>query len=318
MRVKVAVVGAGHVGATCAQRIAERELGDVVLLDILEGIPQGKALDLAESAPVERFDVSVKGTNDPAEALSGARVVVVTAGKARTPGMSREDLLRANAAVVRAVADEVRRHAPEAVVVMVTNPLDVMCWLARAVTGFEARRVVGMAGVLDTARFRTFLAEETGISVRDIQAMVLGGHGDAMVPLVRYATVSGIPVEQFVAPERLEAIVERTRKGGIEVIDYLKTGSAYYAPASGAAEMVEAVLRDQNRLLPCSACLEGQYGLTGVYVGVPVVLGEGGVKRIVELPLTDEERTALAASAEVVQGNIERLKNEGFIEARPA
>ena len=312
MRAKIAVVGAGHVGATCAQHIAERGLGDVVLLDVIEGVPQGKALDLAESAPVEQFDGRVVGTNDPA-GLAGADLVVITAGRARTPGMTREDLLLANAAIVKRVVESVREHAPDAVLVVVTNPLDVMCWLVREVTGFEAERVVGMAGVLDTARFRTFLSLETGVSVRDIQAMVLGGHGDAMVPLVRYSSIGGIPVEQFLAPERLSAIVERTRKGGIEVIDHLKTGSAYYAPASGAAEMAEAILRDQRRLLPCSARLDGHYGLTDVYIGVPVVLGAGGVGRIVEIDLTDEEMMALRTSAGGVLENVRILKDGGLV-----
>lgn len=311
MRPKIAVVGAGHVGATCAQRLAERELGDVVLLDVLEGIPQGKGLDLAQSAPIERFDVGVTGTNDPA-AIAGAALVIITAGRARTPGMSREDLLLANAEIVQSVARSVRDRAPGAVVMVVTNPLDVMCWLARAITGFEPARVVGMAGVLDTARFRAFLALETGVSVRDIQTLVLGGHGDAMVPLVRYTTIGGIPVERFLSPERLAAIVARTRQGGIEVINLLKSGSAYYAPSSGAAEMAEAICRDQKRLLPCAAFLDGQYGLSDVYMGVPVILGAGGVERIIELDLSEEEAAAFRASAEVVAENIGILKERGF------
>ena len=311
MRDRIAVVGAGHVGATCAQRIAERDLGDVVLLDVIEGVPQGKGLDMTEAGPVERFDARVLGTNDPAD-LAGARLVVVTAGKARTPVMTREDLLLANATIIRSVADSIRTHAPDAVVVLVTNPLDVMCWLARAVTGFEAGRVIGMAGILDTARFRTFLSMETGISVRDIQAMVLGGHGDSMVPLTRYSTAGGIPIETFIPADRLAEIVERTRKGGIEIINHLKTGSAYYAPSAGAAQMAEAILRDQKRLLPCAAYLTGQYGLEDVYVGVPVILGAAGVERIVELDLTDEESAALAASAGVVAENIALLREKGF------
>jgi len=312
VRARIAVVGAGHVGATCAQHIAERALGDVVLLDVIEGIPQGKALDLAESAPVESFDGRVVGSNAPAD-IAGSALVVVTAGKARTPGMTREDLLLANAAVIRSVAQSIRQEAPDAVVIVVTNPLDVMCWLMRALTGFEASRVVGMAGILDTARFRTFLSQETGVSVRDIQAMVLGGHGDAMLPLLRYSTISGIPVEHFLPPEQLSAIVERTRRGGIEIINYLKSGSAYYAPASGAAEMAEAVLRDQHRLLPCSAHLDGQYGLREVYIGVPVILGAGGVERVVEVELTEEETTALRTSAEVVGEGIQVLRDKGFV-----
>jgi malate dehydrogenase len=310
MRPKIAVIGAGNVGATCAQRLAERELGDVSLVDVVEGVPQGKGLDLAESAPVERFDVRIGGESDPS-AIAGADLVIVTAGKPRTPGMTREDLLLMNARIIQSVAHSIKTYAPRATVMMVTNPLDVMCWLARAVTGFPAARVLGMAGVLDSARFRAFLAMETGLSVRDIQTMVLGGHGDAMVPLVRYSTVSGIPVEQFVSAERLAAIVQRTRDGGAEIVNLLKTGGAYYAPASGVAEMSAAILRDQKRLLPCSAYLDGAYGLRDVYVGVPAVLGAAGVERIVELPLLEDELAALRASAAVVAQNIQVLKANG-------
>lgn len=298
---KITVVGAGNVGATLAQRLAERQLArEVVLVDVLEGIPQGKALDQWESGPIEGFDTRVVGTNDYGPA-AGSELFVVTAGIARKPGMSRDDLVKTNAGIVKSVSQEIRRVAPQALVIVVSNPLDVMCWVAKQVTGFPRERVIGMAGVLDTARYRTFLAEALQVSVEDIQAMVLGGHGDTMVPLVSYTTVSGIPVTQLLDRSRLDAIVQRTREGGAEIVSYLKTGSAYYAPSAAAAQMVEAIVRDKHRLLPCSAWLEGEYGLSGLYLGVPCKLGARGLEQIVEVELTPEERAALQRSADSVR-----------------
>ncbi len=298
---KITVVGAGHVGATTAQRLAEKELArEVVLVDILEGIPVGKGLDQTQSGPVEGFDSRVVGANDygPAE---GSEVFVVTAGIPRKPGMSRDDLVKTNADIVKSVSQEIKKCAPNAIIVMVSNPLDVMAWVAKEVTGFPRERVIGMAGILDTARFRTFLAEAIDVSVEDIQAMVLGGHGDSMVPLISYTTVSGIPVTQLIKRDELDAIVERTRKGGGEIVSYLKTGSAYYAPSSGAVQMVEAIAKDKKRLLPCAAWLEGEFGLSGLFVGVPCKLGAGGLEKIVEIELTKEEHAALKKSAEAVK-----------------
>lgn len=297
----ITVVGAGNVGATTAQRLAEKALARrIVLVDVVDGIPQGKGLDQWESAPIEGFDSRVIGSNDYAPA-AGSELVVVTAGIARKPGMSRDDLVRTNADIVKQVSQELRRHCPDAIVVMVSNPLDVMCWVAREVTGFPRERVVGMAGVLDTARYRAFLAEALDVSVEDIQAMVMGGHGDTMVPLVSYTTVSGIPVGQLIDQERLAAIVERTRKGGAEIVAYLKTGSAYYAPSAAAVQMVEAIVHDKNRILPCAVWLEGEYGLSGLFCGVPCKLGRQGVEQIIEVELTAAERTALATSAAAVK-----------------
>ncbi len=305
---KVSVIGAGHVGATVAQRIAEKKLAqEVVLVDIIEGIPQGKALDMWESAPIEGFDGKVIGTNGYEE-TAGSDVVVVTAGLARKPGMSRDDLRDKNAEIIKSVTEQVVRYSPQTMIIMVTNPLDVMTYVAYKVSGFEPNRVFGQAGILDTARYRTFLSMELGISVRDIQAMVLGGHGDDMVPLPRYTTVSGIPITQMIAKDRLDAIIERTRKGGGEIVQYLKTGSAYYAPSAAAVEMVEAVIHDAKRLLPCSAWLTGQFGIRDTYAGVPVILGKNGVENIVEIELTDEEKAMLQASANHVKQNIEALK----------
>lgn len=305
---KVSVIGAGHVGATVAQRIAEKKLAqEVVLVDIIEGIPQGKALDMWESAPIEGFDGKVIGTNGYEE-TAGSDVVVVTAGLARKPGMSRDDLRDKNAEIIKSVTEQVVRYSPQTMIIMVTNPLDVMTYVAYKVSGFEPNRVFGQAGILDTARYRTFLSMELGISVRDIQAMVLGGHGDDMVPLPRYTTVSGIPITQMIAKDRLDAIIERTRKGGGEIVQYLKTGSAYYAPSAAAVEMVEAVIHDAKRLLPCSAWLTGQFGIRDTYAGVPVILGKNGVEKIVEIELTDEEKAMLQASANHVKQNIEALK----------
>ena len=301
---KIAVVGAGHVGATTAQRLAEKNLArTVVMIDVVEGIPQGKALDQWQTGPVEGFDSRVIGTNSYAEA-EGADLFVVTAGIARKPGMSRDDLVKTNAGIVRSVSEEIKRAAPNAFIVVVSNPLDVMCVVTKETTGFPRERVMGMAGVLDTARYRTFLAEAIGVSVEDIQAMVLGGHGDTMVPLISYTTVSGIPVTQLVDRETLDAIVKRTRGGGAEIVGHLKTGSAYYAPSAAAVQMVEAIVLDKKRLLPCAAWLEGEFGISGVYCGVPCLLGRGGIERIVEIELSEDERAALHRSAEGVRSTV--------------
>ena len=298
---KITVVGAGHVGATTAQRLAEKELArEVVLVDILEGIPTGKGLDQTQSGPVEGFDSRVIGANDY-ELAAGSDLFVVTAGIPRKPGMSRDDLVKTNADIVKSVSLEIKRVAPDSIVIVVSNPLDVMTWVAKEVTGFPRERVMGMAGILDTARYRAFLSEAIDISVEDIQAMVLGGHGDSMVPLISYTTVSGIPVTQMINGDKLEAIVQRTRKGGGEIVSHLKTGSAYYAPSAGAVQMVEAIAKDKKRLLPCSAWLEGEFGLSGLFVGVPCKLGAGGLEKIVEIDLTPEEQAALEKSAEAVK-----------------
>ena len=298
---KITVVGAGHVGATTAQRLAEKELArEVVLVDILEGIPTGKGLDQTQSGPVEGFDCRVIGANDY-ELAAGSDLFVVTAGIPRKPGMSRDDLVKTNADIVKSVSLEIKRVAPDSIVIVVSNPLDVMTWVAKEVTGFPRERVMGMAGILDTARYRAFLSEAIDISVEDIQAMVLGGHGDSMVPLISYTTVSGIPVTQMINGDKLEAIVQRTRKGGGEIVSHLKTGSAYYAPSAGAVQMVEAIAKDKKRLLPCAAWLEGEFGLSGLFVGVPCKLGAGGLEKIVEIDLTPEEQAALEKSAEAVK-----------------
>ena len=298
---KITVVGAGHVGATTAQRIAEKHLArTVVLIDIVEGVPQGKALDQWQSGPVEGFDARVIGSNDYT-AAADSELFVVTAGIARKPGMSRDDLVKTNAGIVQSVGEQIRRVAPNAMVIVVSNPLDVMCFVMRRATGFPAERVMGMAGVLDTARYRMFLSEAMGISVADIQAMVLGGHGDTMVPLVSYTTVSGIPVTQLLSADALDAIVTRARNGGAEIVAHLKTGSAFYAPSAAAVQMVEAIVLDRKRLLPASAWLQGQFGLNDVYCGVPCLIGRGGLERIVEIALTDAEQSALHASAEAVR-----------------
>ncbi len=301
---KIAVVGGGHVGATVAQRIAEKDLArTVVLIDIVEGVPQGKALDQWESGPIEGFDARVIGTQGYAEA-AGAELFVVTAGIARKPGMSRDDLVKTNAGIVRSVSEAIKEAAPNAIVIVVSNPLDVMCAVAKETTGFPRERVIGMAGVLDTARYRAFLAEALDVSVEDIQAMVLGGHGDTMVPLVSYTTVSGIPVTQLLDAKRLEAIVSRTRQGGAEIVKHLKTGSAYYAPSAAAVQMVEAIVKDKKRVLPCAAWLTGEYGLQDVYCGVPCKLGRNGLEAILEVELSEQERTALHKSAEAVRGTM--------------
>ena len=301
-RPKITVVGAGHVGATTAQRLAEDELGDVILIDIVEGMPQGKALDLAEAAPVLGADALLSGHND-LSAMKGSDVVVVTAGLPRKPGMSREDLLKKNAEIVGGIAETVAEDAPDATVIVVSNPLDVMTWLMWRRTGFPKERVMGMAGVLDAARFSAFIGMELNVSVKDIRAMVLGGHGDSMVPLPRYTTVSGVPITELMASERISELVDRTRNGGAEIVGLLKSGSAFYAPAASAVSMVAAVLRDEKRILPVCTRLEGEYGLSDVFVGVPAKLGEAGVEAVVELALSPEEKAALQASAEKVKSN---------------
>ena len=297
----VAVVGAGNVGATAAQRLAEKNLArTVVMIDVVEGVPQGKGLDQWQSGPIEGFDARVVGSNGYDEA-AGADLFVVTAGIARKPGMSRDDLVKTNAGIVRSVAKEIARVAPKSIIVVVSNPLDVMCYVAMKATGFPRERVLGMAGVLDTARYRTFLAEAMDVSVEDIQAMVLGGHGDTMVPLVSYTTVSGIPVSQLLPADKLAAIVDRTRNGGAEIVAFLKTGSAYYAPSAAAIQMVEAIALDKRRVLPCSVWLQGEYGLKDVFCGVPCKLGRNGLERIIDIKLTEAERAELAKSAEAVR-----------------
>ncbi len=305
---KITVVGAGNVGATTAQRLAEKELArQVVMVDVVEGVPQGKALDQWESAPIEGFDTRVTGTNGYDE-TSNSDIVVITAGIARKPGMSRDDLLNTNAGIVKQVSEQVKRSSPNAIIIMVSNPLDVMCYVAKQVTGFPRERVIGMAGVLDTARYRSFLAEALDVSVKDIQAMVLGGHGDTMVPLVSYTTVSGIPVTQLMDRRRLDAIVDRTRNGGAEIVKYLKTGSAYYAPSAASVQMVEAIVHDSKRILPCAAWLEGEYGLSGLFLGVPCKLGRKGLETILEVELTAQERTDLGKSADAVREPMSVLK----------
>ncbi len=297
----VAVVGAGNVGATAAQRLAEKHLARTVLMiDVVEGVPQGKALDQWQSGPIEGFDARVVGSNGYDEA-AGADLFVVTAGIARKPGMSRDDLVKTNAGIVRSVAKEIARVAPQSIIVVVSNPLDVMCYVAMRASGFPRERVLGMAGVLDTARYRMFLAEAMDVSVEDIQAMVLGGHGDTMVPLVSYTAVSGIPVSQLLAADKLAGIVDRTRGGGAEIVSLLKTGSAYYAPSAAAVQMVEAIALDKRRVLPCAAWLQGEYGLRDVFCGVPCKLGRRGLERILEIKLSDAERADLVKSAEAVR-----------------
>ena len=306
-RRKVSVIGAGNVGATTAQRIAEAGLADVVLVDIIEGLPQGKGLDLAEAAPIVGHDARVVGANGYDE-TAGSDIVVVTSGLARQPGMSRDDLLAKNAGIVRSVVEEAARRSPDAVLIMVTNPLDAMCHVAMETSGFPRERVIGMAGILDSARFRTFIAWELGVSVEDTNAFVLGGHGDTMVPLPRYSTVAGIPITELLAPERIEALVQRTRDGGAEVVALLKSGSAFYAPAAAVAEMVDAILHDRKRVLPCAAYLQGEYGIKGLFVGVPCILGEGGLQRVLEIRLSADEAAAFQGSADAVRELVEKLR----------
>jgi malate dehydrogenase len=305
---KITVVGAGNVGATTAQRLAEKSLArTVVMVDVVEGVPQGKGLDQWESAPVEGFDTRIIGTNGYDESAD-SDIVVITAGIARKPGMSRDDLLNTNAGIVKAVCEQVKRTSPKAIIIMVSNPLDVMCYVAKEVTGFPRERILGMAGVLDTARYRSFLAEALDVSVEDISAMVLGGHGDTMVPLISYTTVSGIPVSQLLDRKTLDAIVDRARNGGAEIVKFLKTGSAYYAPSSAAVQMCEAIALDKKRVLPCAAWLEGEYGMKGLFLGVPCKLGRKGLEKIFEIELTSAERVALGKSADAVREPMAAVK----------
>jgi malate dehydrogenase len=299
-RNRVTVVGAGHVGATTAQRIADAELADVVLIDIIEGVPQGKGLDMLEACPISGSDVQIKGTNDYRD-TKDSDIVVITAGLPRKPGMSRDDLLQKNYDIVKSVTEEVAKYSPNAMLIVISNPLDAMVQTAYKVSGFPKNRVMGMAGILDSARMRAFVAMELKVSVDNIHAFVLGGHGDSMVPLPRYTTVSGIPLPELLSQERIDAIVDRTRKGGGEIVAYLKTGSAYYAPSAASVEMVDAILKDKKKILPVAAYLEGEYGINGLYMGVPAKLGAGGVEEVIEISLTNEERTALQKSAASVQ-----------------
>jgi malate dehydrogenase len=306
-RPKMTVVGAGNVGATVAQYTVERELADVVLVDVIEGVPQGKALDLLQAGPVHGYDCMLTGSNGY-DQTDGSDVVVITAGLARKPGMTRDDLLFKNAEIVGAVVGEVVRRSPQAILILVTNPLDAMVQLAWKKSGFPPERVIGMAGVLDSARFRTFIARELDVSVENVHAFVLGGHGDTMVPLPRYSTVSGIPITELLPPDRIQALVARTANGGAEIVNYLKTGSAYYAPAASVVEMVEVILKDKKKILPCAAYLNGQYGTRGLYVGVPVKLGRRGVEQVIEIRLTADEQAAFQKSVAAVRELVEKLK----------
>ena len=311
MRKKVTVVGSGNVGATVAMRVAEKELADVVLVDILEGVPAGKALDLAEAAPIEGHDSMITGVTNAYSLAKGSDIVIVTAGIPRKPGMSRDDLLTTNAGIMKAVVKEISTVAPNSILLIVSNPLDAMCHVALETSGFDKRRVIGMAGVLDSARFRAFIAMELNVSVENTHAFVLGAHGDTMVPLPRYSSVAGIPITELMSAERIEAIVERTRKGGGEIVSLLKTGSAYYAPASAVTEMAEAILKDKKKILPCVAYLQGEYGINNLFIGVPVKLGSSGVEEIIEIRLTAEENEALQRSAKAVHGLVDDLKRLG-------
>lgn len=306
-RKKITVVGAGNVGATAAHWLASKELGDVVLVDIIEGMPQGKALDLAQAGPVEGYDSRLTGTNGYKE-TANSDIVIITSGIARKPGMSRDDLLNTNAGIVASVTEEVARYSPNCIIIVVSNPLDAMTQVAWKKSGFPKHRVLGMAGVLDSARMRTFIAQEMKVSVEDVNAFVLGGHGDTMVPLPRYSTVAGIPITELLPKERVDAIVARTASGGAEIVSLLKTGSAYYAPSASAVEMVECIIKDKKRILPCAVYLEGEYGINGLFVGVPVKLGAGGVEEIIQINLTTEERAALQKSAAAVQELVDKLK----------
>jgi len=309
MRKKVTVVGAGNVGASCALRLADKELADVVLVDIVEGVPQGKGLDMLQSGPVQGYDVSIVGSNGY-EATANSDVVVITAGFPRKPGMSRDDLLLANYEIVRAATEQAAKYSPDAILIVVTNPLDAMCWTALKVSGFPKQRVVGMAGILDTARYRTFIAEALGVSVESVMALVLGGHGDTMVPLVRLTAVAGIPITELLDQATIDRLVQRTRDGGAEIVKYLKTGSAYYAPSAAAVEMVESILKDKKKILPCAAYLEGEYGFNGVFAGVPVKLGASGIVQIYEVKLSEPEHAMLAKSAASVEELIDILKKK--------
>ncbi|ADU51381.1 malate dehydrogenase (NAD) [Thermaerobacter marianensis DSM 12885] len=305
-RPKVSIVGAGNTGAALAHWLAIKQVADIVLVDVVEGMPQGKALDLMQSAPVEGFDVVITGSNDYA-ATAGSDVVVITAGAARKPGMSRDDLVNINTGIVREITAQVARYSPDAYLIVLTNPLDVMCYVAYKVSGFPKHRVMGQSGILDSARFRTFIARELNVSFEDVHALVLGGHGDSMVPLPRYTHVGGIPVTQLLPKEKIDELVRRTRDGGAEIVRLLKTGSAFFAPGAAMAEMVEAILRDRKRVLPVSAYLEGEYGESGIFMGVPVVLGGNGIEKILEIELTDEERQAFARSAADVRQTLSKL-----------
>jgi malate dehydrogenase len=305
---KITVVGAGNVGATAAQRVAEKELArTVVMVDVAEGIPQGKALDQWQSAPIEGFDSRVIGTNGYDE-TKDSDIVIITAGIARKPGMSRDDLLNTNAGIVKSVSEQIAKSSPKAILIVVSNPLDVMCYVAMKASGFPRERVIGMAGVLDTARYRAFLAEALDVSVRDIQAMVLGGHGDTMVPLISYTSVSGIPITQLMDKATLDGIVDRTRNGGAEIVKHLKTGSAYYAPSAGAVQMAEAIVNDQRRILPCAAWLQGEYGMKDLFLGVPCKLGKNGLEKVIEVQLTPDEKAALRKSADAVREPMAAIK----------
>ena len=311
-RFKIASIGAGNVGASVAQYCAEMELGDVVLVDILEGLPQGKALDLTEAGPIRGYDSVVTGSNDFAD-IAGSDVVVVTAGLARKPGMTRLDLLEKNGQILSGICTNIKEHAPESVVIIVTNPLDSMVYLAYRKLGFPAERVIGMAGCLDSSRMRSFVAMELGVSMKNVDTMVLGSHGDDMVPLPDHTTVSGIPITKLMPKERIEAIVDRTRKGGGEIVKLLKTGSAFYAPGGSAARMTQSIIRDENQVLPCAALLHGEYGLENIYMGVPCVLGKGGVERVIELEISADEHAALHRSAEEVRTGIAQLEELGLL-----
>lgn len=307
---KVTVVGAGNVGATTAQRLAEKELCDVVLVDIIEGVPQGKALDLAEAAPIEKHDAHLIGTNDY-DVSEKSDIVIITAGIPRKPGMSRDDLLSTNAGIMKSVTKQVAKLSPDAVIIVVSNPLDAMCHVALETSGFPKNRVMGMAGVLDSARFRAFIAMELNVSVENTHAFVLGGHGDTMVPLPRYSTVAGIPITELMSKDRINALIDRTANGGAEIVSLMKTGSAFFAPASAAVEMAESILKDKKKILPCAAYLEGEYGINNLFIGVPVKLGANGIEEIIQIDLTDEEKTALQKSAEAVADLVEALKKLG-------
>ena len=304
---KVTVVGAGNVGATAAQRLAEKELCDVVLVDIIEGVPQGKSLDLTEAAPIEKHDAHLTGANTY-DATAGSNIIIITAGIPRKPGMSRDDLLGTNAGIMKKVTEQVAKLSPDAVIIIVSNPLDAMCHVAFEASGFQKERVLGMAGVLDSARFRAFIAMELNVSVENTHAFVLGGHGDTMVPLPRYSTVAGIPITELLPQDRIDAIVERTRTGGAEIVSLLKTGSAYYAPASAAVEMAESILKDKKKILPCAVLLKGEYGIEDLFIGVPVKLGAAGIEEVIQIKLSEDEQAALNRSAAAVQELKEALK----------
>ena len=311
MRKKISVIGSGNVGATVAMRVAEKELADVVLIDILEGVPAGKALDLAEAAPIEKHDSQITGVTNDYSLAKGSDIVIITAGIPRKPGMSRDDLLSTNAGIMRTVVKEIAAVAPDTILIIVSNPLDAMCHVALDTSGFQKTKVIGMAGVLDSARFRAFIAMELNVSVENTHAFVLGAHGDTMVPLPRYSTVAGIPITELMPPDRIEALIQRTRSGGGEIVGLLKTGSAYYAPASAAVEMAEAILKDKKKILPCVTYLQGEYGVKDLFIGVPVKLGSSGAEEVIEIKLTDSENEALQNSAKAVQGLVEDLKRLG-------